>query len=315
MIVGHAMVGFVVSVMIARKLSMSRDQQLAVGLTAMAFAVLPDFDLIVGVIGVVESGLQGISQTQQEFWTDGLKYHRGLTHSILFGLVSATIFSLISYGDRNRLLGLALAIVVLLISAVSLGVLQSIVVFSYIISGIVITLIVRKYNDMRNIVVISSFTGVITHPFGDVFTGTSPQLLSPLSINVLPDIVLVSQEPTLHLLFVFILELSTVWAFVYTYLKINEESVWTYIPVYTMVGVLYGFTSMIIQPPTLEVSYHFVFSIIALGFSVMMVEAYLHAYKKQNFNLKQIQSLLISGLGVVTVSLISYLIGYIILFS
>lgn len=313
-IVGHTMIGFTVSVLTADSLNLEKRKHITVGLMAMAFAILPDFDLVLGLIEIMESGFQGVSQTREEFWTEGLKFHRGMTHSLILSLFSATVFSLVSYGNKYRIIGLTSASLLIIGITIFLGSLHAVTISFYIVPGIVIASVARRYGLDKRLVIISSFVGLVTHPLGDVFTGPSPELLAPLPFEVISDQLTLFQDSTLHLLSVFMLELITVWIFIHVYLGIKNDFTITYIRPYVLLGVFYGLISPFIRPPTLGSADHFVASILIFSTSVMLIRAFLFKYRGFWLGRELIKILLISGVGVATVSFFSYLASYLLIF-
>lgn len=315
MIVGHTMVGFTVSVLIADHLGIQRKRYMSIGLMGMAFALLPDFDLVLGLTGVIESGFNGISETREEFWTQGLRYHRGTTHSLIFGLISATTFSLVSYGNKFKIIGFVLASFIIIGSVFIVGLLHTVTISFYIVPGLLIASVAREYGLNGRLVVISSFTGLLTHPLGDVFMGPSPDLLAPLPFKLVSDQLSIFQDPTLHLLSVFILELITVWIFIHVYLRIKGDFILHYIRPYIFFGTFYGLISPLIKPPTAGSADHLLVSVLILSITIISIRAV--RFKNQGIWLGRevTKSLLISGAGIVTVSVLSYLASYVLILN
>jgi hypothetical protein len=72
-------------------------------------------------------------------------------------------------------------------------------------------------------------------------------------------------DPTLHLLGAFAIELATVWLALAVVCRVTDRSIRASVDRRAAVGAAYGLAALATTPPTLEVSYHFVFSILGAG--------------------------------------------------
>lgn len=315
MIIGHAMVGFTFSVLLADHLGIQRKRYISVGIMGLSFALLPDFDLALGLTGAIESGFSGLSQTREEFWEEGLRYHRGITHSLVFGFISATSFSLVSYKNKFKIIGSILALLIVIVSFLTIGLLNTITISFYMVPGLLIAFVAKEYGLDGIPVIISSFTGLLTHPLGDVFIGPSPDLLAPLPFELVSDQLRLFQDPTTHILSVFVLELVTVWVFIHVYLRINEDFILGYIRPYAFFGTFYGLISPFIKPPELGSADHIVITILMLCVTITLVRAFTFKYQGIWLGREVIKILLVSGVGIATVSVFSYIASYILILN
>lgn len=309
------MLGFTASVLISDSLDMKKKRQITVGLMTMLFALLPDFDLAIVFVELLNSGFQEISYGGGEFWDDSVKFHRGITHSLIFSFVSATIFSLVAYGDKHKKIGFASAGLVVLLSMIFLGWLRGITISFYMILGLIIATIARERNLDIRLVIISSFTGLITHPFGDVFTGPPPEMLAPLPFELVSDQLKLFQDSTLHFLSAFALELAIAWISIYTYLRLKDESIDIYLRPYVVLGVFYGLISPFVDPPTLTSADHFVVGILILSVAITLSRAFVFKYSGIWLGREVMKILLVSAVGTVTISFLSYVASYTIIIS
>jgi hypothetical protein len=128
------------------------------------------------------------------------------------------------------------------------------------------------------IVLAAISVGLISHPFGDVFTGTPPNFLYPFPVVVLGDVFHLHPDPTLHLLYTFGLELATIWVAFRVFVgTIDGFSVGTVGVGYAVTGLGFALLVPIVRAPTLEASYHFVIPVVGFGVLIGLV-AYLVSF-------------------------------------
>ncbi|MFC7175803.1 hypothetical protein [Halosegnis marinus] len=109
--------------------------------------------------------------------------------------------------------------------------------------------------------------GLLTHPPGDLLTGEPPAFLYPL------DATLVGARPepfadaTLNLLAPLYLELATFWLALVAYLWVADglPALGTHLRWRAALGLGFAGLAVVAPPPTLGVSYHFVFPLVGVG--------------------------------------------------
>ncbi|MFC7071537.1 metal-dependent hydrolase [Halovenus rubra] len=305
--VGHTALAFALAAGVAAAVGLPRERALLFGAVAGAFAVVPDVDMGYAVVGLITILADGPTQFPEAFWETGNTVHRGITHSLLVGGLGAMLFGLSASHGRRRIAGvLGLASLV----AVTLGVLGGLragVVSLFVLAGGAVVVGARVGGLDAGETAGAAFIGILSHPFGDIFTGTVPHLLYPLDIHLLPKRVMLSADPTVHLLGTFGLELITVWLAMTVYLGLRGERVWGRIHRRAVLGAGYVGTLLALPPPTLSVSYHFVFSVLAVGL-VGVVDLPTPELDTARSKL----SLVTTGLAAVTIAWLAYSAGYLI---
>jgi hypothetical protein len=161
--------------------------------------------------------------------------------------------------------------------------------------------------------------GLASHPWGDLFTGEPPNMLWPLDTMLFAERVALAPDPTLHLLGAFALELLTVWLAVWVVLDASDE----FRPVFdgravgrALAGLAYGGVAFLIPPPTLDVSYHFVFSILAVGTVAAAPDVFrarlLRSIRRlqREWDAARLFSAFLTGLAAVTLALAAYAVLY-----
>jgi len=189
------------------------------------------------------------------------------------------------------------------------GVLETGVLVSFAIGGVAVALGGRWLGLDPRDVLVAALIGVLSHPFGDVFTGTAPQLLYPLDIRLLPTRVLLSGDPTLHLLAVFGLELATIWLALCAYSRLFRRPLWPHIHRRASLGAVYAVVVLVVPPPTLDVSYQFVFSVLAVGIIGGSARIPMPNLRSERSR----RTILLTALATVTIAWLSYMLAYIFL--
>jgi hypothetical protein len=265
MIAGHFFLAFSVVALFAYLSRCDPDRALKLGLLAGAFAVLPDIDMIYAFkeLAQITSGFHSFSDS---FWGASSETHRGATHSLV--ALALTAAGLVEYYRSGSKLfaGLFVAVcfsAVFILDGFYMGVLMSL----FALSALLLTYFSRENLDLREFASVMSF-GLLSHPFGDIFTGKPPGFLYPLPFEVMQDRAVIFQDPSLNFLAVFGLEILLIWTGIAVYIYLAERSLMEEFSLLSFTGVLYGALSFFISDPSLSEPYVFVFSILA--FSVFM---------------------------------------------
>ncbi|QLH80727.1 metal-dependent hydrolase [Halosimplex pelagicum] len=267
MFVGHACLAFAVAALGADRLGWSRERSLQVAVLAALFATLPDVDVVYGLSGLVAPAAGAGSIPVESFWDAGNRVHRGVTHALpVAAVVTAAVWLAGRVEPTSRAAGATLlAALVPTVAAIG-GALAGAVtaVFVLCVGGLVA--LARRRDVSSRVLAGAAFVGLFTHPFGDLFTGSPPALLYPFDATLVAERVVLSADPTLHLLGAFGVELATVWLALAAYFRISGERPAAHVDRRAVLGVAYAGAALALPAPTLEVSYHFVFSVLAVGF-------------------------------------------------
>ncbi|MGQ4555502.1 metal-dependent hydrolase [Halobellus sp. GM3] len=271
MFVGHALLAFALAVLFAEWRGWSTQRALTLGVATGAFAALPDVDVVYALFAL-DGGqfLNGGSVDPTAFWAAANSVHRSMTHSVIVALAAGPAFGLLAVrGTRGRvnraLAGMLLAGLVAVAVAVS-GPLGGVVMGAFVLAGAAIATLSRRWTDLSpRLVGIAAAAGLLTHPWGDLVTGQPPQLLYPFAAGVFDGRVVLHPDPTIHLLGAFALELATVWLAALAVVRVTDRSPGPLFDRTATLGAAYSVVPLVLVPPTLDVSYHFVFSILAVG--------------------------------------------------
>ncbi|WP_323190294.1 metal-dependent hydrolase [Halostella sp. PRR32] len=267
MMVGHALLAFA---LVAGTLSLagrSRERALSVGLIAAGFAVVPDADMVYALAGLLDANYDSVFSVTEAFWETSTVVHRSVTHSLVVAVPAAVAFGLWTAESRVvRASAAALAVALVTAAHLITGPLAALVMVAFLVSGFVVSSLADSQGKAGPVTVFgAAVVGIWSHPWGDMFTGEPPHLFYPLTDSAVVERVALSPDPTLHLLGAFGLEIATLWLAALVYCHISNISISENVNRRAALGVVYGVAVLAIDPPTLSVSYQFVFSIVAVG--------------------------------------------------
>ncbi len=287
MFVGHAVGAFAAVAGGARLFGCSRERSLALGASAGAFAAAPDVDILYAPVGLASAS--GVADVAESFWSAGNLVHRAVTHSLVVGTVVAVALwlwsrarsgktsdeagvSLLNTGGASPLLSaerggalLALGGLVAVAGVVS-GPLGALVMGAFALTSLAIAELGAHYGDLGpKAVFFTALVGFVSHPFGDLFTGEPPHMLYPFATRLVSDRFVLAADPTLHLLGAFWLELLTIWLAAVVYCELTGRSLTSHIHGRATLGVAYAAAALAVPAPTVDSSYEFVFSVLAVG--------------------------------------------------
>jgi membrane-bound metal-dependent hydrolase YbcI (DUF457 family) len=209
MIAGHALLAFALGAALARRWRPPRDA-LAVGAVAGAFALVPDVDMAFSLLAILH--VANGAAPLDAFWDAGLLAHREVTHSLVLGpVVALAALRVTGRGTWERGAGaLALATLAAWIW-VAAGPVAGVATLLYVGAAAGVALVGRRYVDHRALLG-AALVGLLSHPPGDLFTGTPPHLLYPLGPQLVTERIPLAADPTLNVVGVFGLELAAAWA-------------------------------------------------------------------------------------------------------
>jgi len=267
MFVGHAALAFAVVAGAAVARGWGTERALTVGLVAGAFATLPDVDMVYAVVGIAGTSASGDALALAgAFWSTGNVVHRAVTHSLVLAPPVALLATLrVTDARLARALAIPVAVAVVVAAAAG-GPLAAVISLAFVLGGAVLGTVVDQYTDLTaGQAFTAALVGLVTHPFGDLFTGEPPAMLYPLETAFVTDRVALAKEPTLHLLAAFGVELATIWAAVAVVCVATGLRPTAAVSPRASLGAGYAASVVVIPAPTLDFSYPFVFSVLAVG--------------------------------------------------
>jgi membrane-bound metal-dependent hydrolase YbcI (DUF457 family) len=318
MMVGHAALAFAIAASVAHALGWRRDRVLAIGLVTAGFAVVPDADMVYALSGLTGE-VTGAVDAATDFWGASTLVHRSVTHSLVLAIPAGLLFACLgARGKRRRsahvvAAGLAIGLVALALTVS--GLLGAFVTLAFVAAGATVATVARwRTNLSPRAILAAAWLGLLTHPWGDLFTGEPPAFLYPFDVTLFPSRVPLHGDPTMHLLAVFGVELAAVWfaiAVLDGFLEIPlvgavERKAW--------LGLGYAGATMILPPPTVDFSYPFVFSILGLGtlFGVPRLRGgVVTLARKHRLDRALVRRAAMTVLAAVSLAWLGYAIGYV----
>jgi membrane-bound metal-dependent hydrolase YbcI (DUF457 family) len=270
--VGHALLAFALVAGVAVRV-VGRRRALVWGAVAAAFAAVPDVDIgyaLVGVASALGAGTGDPLALAGAFWSTGNVVHRAFTHSLVLApavaaLAAVVVVAVRTRGPRTRASALASVLAAGLVAvAVPDGPLAVAVAAAFLAATVGVAVVVARRTVVGpRTVAALALVGLASHPFGDLFTGRPPAMAYPLDAVVVAERVALHPDPTLHLLAAFALELGAIWAATVVYLDLSERR--PRLSRGAALGASYAGAALVVPAPTLDLSYPFVFTVLAVG--------------------------------------------------
>ncbi|WP_313690828.1 metal-dependent hydrolase [Halorarum halobium] len=314
MFVGHALFAFALVAGLAGRVTDPR-RALAYGAVAAAFAAVPDVDIgyaLVGLGGALGSGAldAGPLALASTFWETGNVVHRAVTHSLVVAPIAALAAAAWVDGrPLARLLAVALAAVLVAAATILTGALAATVTFAFAAACLVLATVVASRTTLGpGATFVLALVGLVSHPFGDFFTGEPPALFYPISDLPLETVTL-HPDPTLHLLAAFGIELATVWAALLVWIRLREGPRVPRIDPKAATGAAYAGLAFLIPAPTLDLSYPFVFSVLAVGLVGIAPRV---RFRAREFSRPGPERAVYTGLTAITVAALAYAVVYLV---
>lgn len=264
MFVGHGLVAFTIGTLAATRLGADRDRALQFGVFAALFAFVPDVDIAYAPVGLLLQSAQTITPTV--FWDTANVIHRGPTHSLVFGGVLAIGVALFATDRRlGHVIGMAVIAGLVVVGGLTGGGAVAGITAVYAIAGVAVAVGARYRGVSASGVLAVASVGLLSHPFGDLFTGTPPPFFYPFDAVLVSHRIALHPDPTLHLLAAFLIEIGTVWLGIWTYTRSHGVSIRQLLHPRAGLGTGYSGAIFVVPPPTIHNASVFVFSVLALS--------------------------------------------------
>ena len=301
MFLGHALLAFALVALLAHSAGVHRERALQLGVLGGLFATVPDVDVVYAPVGLL---LQSVDTVGPDiFWETANVIHRGPTHSLVMGAILALAVGLWATRRRaGRLAAVALVAGLVAIASLRSGHVGALVTTVFGTAGLTVAALASRLDLGPRTAGPVALVGLLSHPFGDLFTGSPPALLYPFDVTLVADRVLLHPDPTGHLLGAFAIELGCVWLAVWTYARLRGYALSELVFPRAALGTGYAVAAFVLPAPTLEQSAHFVFSVLALSVVGAPVRPF-----SQGVNLLET---VVTGLAAVTIAALTYAILY-----
>jgi len=316
MFVGHAALAFALVGGVAIARGWTSERALTIGVVAAAFATLPDVDMAYAFVGIAGAAGSDALALAGAFWSTGNVVHRAVTHSLVLALPVAVLAALRSAGATSRVRALSAAIATLLVAVIASvgGTLAAVVMLLFVLGAVAIGTVVDRYADLTTAELFAAaFVGLVTHPFGDLFTGEPPVMLYPVETApaLVTDRIALAADPTLHLLAAFGIELATVWAAVAIVCLAAGLRPTAAVTRRASLGAGYAASVLLIPAPTLDLSYPFVFSVLGVGLLGVLPRVRLVRPQGPTVEPPDWLTAVLTGIAAITVAWLAYVVAYV----
>lgn len=335
MFIGHGLLAFALIALVGERLEWSPDRTLLLAVVAFGFGTLPDVDIVYAPVGLL-GGVSGVFAASEAFWQTGNIVHRAMTHSLVVGIVAAVAFGCWTGArdwtrsgrpsrrqQRNGLLAVGLLGSLVVAATVATGGLAGIIMTVFVLAGLALTTVAARRGISPRLMGGLALVGLLTHPFGDLVTGSPPALLYPFDIPVVTERVVLHPDPTLHLVGAFLLELATIWLAAVAYGRLRGIRLRDHVSPRAAAGVGYAGAALVLPAPTLEASAPFVFSVLAVGVvgSVGLRRRLLTrkramlsgGWRTRPVSLADLPTAILTGLSAVTLAVLGYTLTFLLI--
>lgn len=301
MIIGHFFLAFALTAIIGKYLKLEDERTLKLGLLAAVLALTPDIDIVFALKEIFALG-SGFYEFTDSFWTASEATHRGLTHSLI--ILGATSSGLITYQRTGNKLFASLLLTGFTAAAATQGILPAATIAIFIALCLALTERIGKEFSLKEYS-LGLFTGLIIHPFGDVFTGTPPEFFYPLGLTLIESRIVLHSDPVINLLSILLIELSTAVLAIKKYSDIKELKIGDELSYIPLLGILFVFPGLFIREPTMSTSYQMVGGLVVFSAAAVFLDRLLEE-RNDSF------ALMINVTATSVICTISYLAYYLI---
>lgn len=299
MFLGHALLAAGLAALLVRSRGGSRERALSVATVAGLFATAPDVDILYALSGLM--GADGLMAAPDAFWSASTEVHRGVTHSLVLAIPSAIVVTLSQRSIRLAgVLGLGLCGGIL----ATAGGLSMAIYAVFLLLGAGVAAVATRVDLEEQIILGAALLAFLTHPFGDLLTGTPPPLLFPFETVLLDGRIAPFGDPTLNLLLAFGVELGVLWFGLWALSSSAEVELRPALNRRAILGGTVALAALVLTPPTMAASAHFVLPALAVG----LVGA-LPGRVPPRGRVGPLPAL-VTGLAAVTVGVTAYTIAY-----
>ena len=261
MIIGHFFLAFALTAIIGKYLEIEDQRLIKLGFLAALIALIPDVDIVFAFSEILTLG-SGFYEFTDSFWTASEATHRGLTHSlVILGAVSS---GLITYHRTGSKLFASVLLTGFTAAALTQGLFSAATMAMFIALGLLLTEKIGRNFTPREFALVL-FTGLIIHPFGDVFTGTPPEFLYPLGLSLMESRIILNTDPVINLLAILLIELSTALLAIKKYSDLKGLKIWDELRYIPLLGVFFVIPGLFIREPTMSTSYQMVGGLIVFA--------------------------------------------------
>lgn len=309
MIAGHTMLAFAIVTWFVAWRGASRRRALALGIAAGAFATVPDVDMAYALVGLVQTGPAGVWTMTNAFWGSATEVHRTITHSFVLAVPAAVAFAAFAHRSRAvRATGIAVVVTMAAYVGTIDGGLAAAIASLFGVAGLGVAAVARRYDLTATDVLGVALFGLLSHPFGDTITGYPPGFFYPFDYQPMDGRIALAADPTIDFIAVFAVELATIWLAVWVVHWLYGERIRDRIEPRAGIGLGYAGAALLLPPPSLKLSYQFVYSVLAVGF----VGAAPPRFRLRRWSDRDWTDAVVTGLAAVSLATAAFTVAYLV---
>lgn len=302
MFLGHALLAAGIAAVVARAVGVSRERALSLAAIAGLFGAAPDVDILYALPGLANA--DALMGAPDAFWTASTDVHRGVTHSLILAVPAAVA---VAYSRQWPSVGTVLAIGMLGVTVAVGGLMPALILAAFLLVGTGVAVVAHRVGVEPRVTFGLALVGFLTHPFGDLLTGTPPPLLFPLDITVLATRIQPFADPTLNLLLAFGVELAVLWFGVWALARTAEVELRPALDRRAVIGGTVALAAFVLTPPTMAASAHFVLPALAVGLVGALPRGLPPAERVSPL------TAVVTGLAAITVGVLTYTVTYLLI--
>lgn len=260
MFLGHALLAAGIAALVARALGATRERALSLAAIAGLFGAAPDVDILYALPGLANA--DALMGAPDAFWTASTVVHRGVTHSLILAVPAALA---VACSQERPDITVILAGGMLALTWAVDGAMAAVILAAFLLAGVGVALAARRARVGPRITFGLALVGFLTHPFGDLLTGSPPPLLFPLDVVLLETRIAPFVDPTLNLLLAFGVELAVLWFGVWVLAQTADVPLRPALDTRAALGGTVALAAFVLTPPTMAASVHFVLPALAVG--------------------------------------------------
>jgi membrane-bound metal-dependent hydrolase YbcI (DUF457 family) len=267
------------------------------------------------LVGLAGATLTAPVEAASSFWGASTVVHRAVTHSLVVAPAAAAVAAAWAAGERApggglrwRAAAAVGAVGLVAVATAASGGLAGAVMALFCLALVAVAAGVARRTRLGGPSVFAlALVGLVSHPFGDLLTGEPPALLYPLAVTPFDGRLAPFADPTLNLLGAFAVELTAVWLGVGVALWLTD--VRPRLTGRVSLGAGYGAAVVLVPAPTMDLSYPFVFSVLAVGVLGTLPRVEL-AGRASSLSVPDRVTMGVEALAAVTVAVAAYAAAY-----
>lgn len=284
MFVGHFAIPFLLLYFLLDTYTeLNQSQIITFCIISGIYGLVADLDIVFAFVETILVIVNTGNISIDKFWDISRNFHRQSTHSLFVGtlsIIGIVIQSTYIDDSTNPYDNIGFDFIISIAVGSLIGFLTGTLARGILVSGLFVFCVLSitrailfQISFNKHIVFVSAVIGILSHPFGDIFTGAPPEFFYPLYEINLERIVLFTNE-TLNLSVLFLFESLLVVLLILVYAN-GKNITLNMIRITPLAAVISGLIiSYVIPSPSINNPYQFVSSILVLTIAYIFITSY-----------------------------------------